>query len=261
MIAIRSSSIERKIKSLIPSKIKNIFLLIFINSYVGKLIKFLKIKFNLFGGRFNYALVSDIEASKIFFGLWESAEIRFSKRFAHSKTIIELGSCVGVTLGVLSNYRKNTKFICVEASKKNYDKLFSLKRMLSKNNYYIFINKAIAYGKDTVNFVESTTTGGKIDQSIKNKKNLVSAVTLTRILKENKINETFTLITDISGAEDEVFFKDSKALKKCTVIIAEIEDTSHYSADSQIKQLISLGFSITERYGKVFVLSNKNINQ
>ena len=52
---------------------------------------------------------------------------------------------------------------------------------------------------------------------------MVNTTTLSQILKENKIDEKFTLITDISGAENEIFFKDPMALKNCDTIIAELE--------------------------------------
>ena len=255
---IKTSSVERIIKSLTPNRIKKIVIFFLVNKLIGKIIKISKVKFNLFGGQFDYSLVSDIEAAKIFFGFWESAEIRFAKRFAFSKTIIELGSCVGVTLGVLSKYRKNTNFVCIEASKVNFEKLSYLKRNLSNSNNYTLINKAIKYGKGKVAFVHTTTTGAKIVESNKDEKNMVNTTTLSQILKENKIDEKFTLITDISGAENEIFFKDPMALKNCDTIIAELENTSKYSVESQIKKLSNLDFRIKERYGDIVVMiSNK----
>ena len=161
-----TSSLERKFKKILPSFFKNFTIFLLCNNYFGKLIKFFKIKTNLFGGFFDYSLVSDKDAARIFWGVWESAEIRFSKRFANSQTIIELGSSVGVTLGVLSKKRKNTKFICIEASKKNFENLKILKDQLSKENDYILINKALAYGVEEVSFFKlNTSTSHQIDFS------------------------------------------------------------------------------------------------
>jgi len=119
---LKTKSLERFVKSLIPLNLKKFLLFFLVNSFVGKLLKSLKISWNLFGGKFNYSLVSDRDAAKIFWGIWESAEIRFSKRFVSTNTVIELGSSVGVTLGVLSNTRTSTKFICLEASSENFAK-------------------------------------------------------------------------------------------------------------------------------------------
>jgi FkbM family methyltransferase len=255
MIDVKSISIERNFKRLIPAGIKTLVLFFLTNRIVGRVIKKLKIHNNLFGGRFNYELVSDIEAAKIFWGVWESAEIRFSKRFANTSTIIELGSSVGVTLGVLSSMRQNRKFICVEASKRNFEKLSLLLRTLPENNTYSLVNKAIAYGKDFVGFDSSSTTGSKIDEMIDDPNLFVPAITLSCLLNENQVFGTYTLITDIEGAEAEIFYKDESALKNCVCIIAELEDAFSHTIEEQIEKLLSIGFCLTERYGNVVVFS------
>lgn len=254
-INLRSSSIERKVKSLVPPSTKKLLLYFLLNPYIGKVIKLSNIRWNFFGGKFDYSLVSDKESAKIFWGLWESAEIRFAKRFAHSKTIIELGSSVGVTLGVLSNIRKHTKFICVEASLKNFEKLERLRLLLPSNNQYTCLNKAIAYGVDKVLFEFTTTTGSKISKNKKGAGSYVDAITLSDLLEENQIDGEYTLLADIEGAEESIFFKDEAALKKCVLIIAELENTSSHTIDEQINKLQHIGFSLTERYGSVVVMS------
>ena len=123
MIPIKSNSFERHLKRLIPDQVKKIIIMMLINKFTGRLIKFFKIRFTIIGGKYNYNLASDLEAAKIFFGLWESAEIRYSKKYAKSDVVIELGSSIGVTLALLSNIKKNTKFICLEASNTNFKKL------------------------------------------------------------------------------------------------------------------------------------------
>lgn len=256
---LKTKSLERFVKSLIPLNLKKFLLFFLVNSFVGKLLKSLKISWNLFGGKFNYSLVSDRDAAKIFWGIWESAEIRFSKRFVSTNTVIELGSSVGVTLGVLSNTRTSTKFICLEASSENFEKLSSLKKILSDSNEYILINKAIAYGAEKVNFNFTTATGSKIshESSISDSEtsSYVDTITLSKVLTENEVNDEFTLITDIEGAEEDVFFKDDKALSKCVLIIAELENTSSHTVNDQILKLKNIGFNLTERYGSVVVMS------
>ena len=221
------------------------------------MIKIFGIKFNLFGGVFDYSSVTTKEAASIFFGVWESAEIRFAKRFASSKIIIELGSSVGVALGVLSNILDKRKFICVEASKKNYKKLIHLKNFLPQTNEYILLNKAIAYDVSHVHFEHTSTVGSKIKEgNVKSSTSyVVSAITLSEILNQNVVKGPYTLITDIEGAESEIFFKDKIALKNCETIIAEIENVSKYTVDKQISELVKLGFKICERYGNVVVMT------
>ena len=254
-IDLKTTSLERKLKRLVSPNIKSFLLYFLLNSYVGKALKFFKIRWNLFGGKFDYSLVSDKDAAKIFWGIWESAEIRFAKRFAFSSTIIELGSSVGVTLGVLSNIRQHTKFICIEASLENFEKLNSLKLLLPTNNEYILVNKAIAYGVDKVCFEFTTATGSKINEKTTGLGSYVDATTLSDVLEENQIDSEYTLLADIEGAEEAVFFKDEAALKKCVLIIAELENTSSHTIDEQISKLQDIGFRLTERYGCVVVMS------
>lgn len=252
---LKSNSLERNFKSLIPLSIKKILIKIIVNSFIGKLIKISGIKLNLFGGVFDYSTVTAKEAASIFFGIWESAEIRFAKRFALSKTIIELGSSVGVTFGVLSNIRNNTKFILVEASKKNYQKLTLLKNSISeKKNKFFLVNKAIYYDNNYVNFEDNTSITSKISKkNLKtNKSYQVKAITLSAIIKKYIVKEPYTLILDIEGAESFIFFKDEKSLKKCETIIVELENTKSYTILEQINQLEKLGFKVLEWYGNVY---------
>lgn len=248
-----TTSVERKIKSAIPNNLKKLLIFLLTMSFWGKLIKISGIRNNLFGGIYDYSLVTDKQAARIFWGFWESAEIRFSKRFAKNKIIIELGSSIGVTLGVLSNILKDTTFICIEASLINFKKLQLLEEKLNKNNNYILVNKAIAYGVNKVDFITSENIiGSKINKTEK-KSDTIGTTTLRKILKENNLNENFTLITDIEGAEADIFFKDGNSLSLCSQIIAELENTSSYSIEEQVTKLLSYGFKIKERYGNVFV--------
>jgi FkbM family methyltransferase len=254
---IKTKSLERKIKNLIPLKLKNLIASLLVNNFAGFIIKKLKIKFNLYNGIFNYNLVSNHEAACIFFGIWESAEIRFAKRFAKSKSIIELGSSVGVMLGTLANNRDNTKFICVEAFRKIIRKLLKLQKSLPKKNKYLFLNKAIFYNNRYVNFEEKTTATSKITKNntktIKSYK--VKAVTLSKIIKKYSIKKPFTLISDIEGAEASIFFKDVSSLKYCEKIIVELENVALYTIKNQVLQIKKIGYKILENYGNVFVFS------
>ena len=81
---------------------------------------------------------------------------------------------------------------------------------------------------------------------------------LKTILKNFYINKKYTLITDIEGAESEIFFKDVKSLKNCEMIIAELEDTAKYSIIKQLRQLKKIGYSIIEYYSNVYVFQKLN---
>lgn len=252
---LKTASFERKIKYLIPNILKKTITKILSHQLIGFLIKKSGIKINLFGGFFDYSRVNNYEAALIFWGIWESAEIRFSKRFVNTRVIIELGSSVGVNFGSLTHHLKNKKFICVEASKENFKKLLGLKNQikLKKKHEYIMLNKAIHYKKNKIKFKHTSTSGSKIIE-----KNLdgdeIECITLKQILNNYNINENYTLISDIEGTESEIFFKDSESLKKCTTMILELENTADYSINDQIKKLNKLNFKVIEKYANVFVL-------
>ena len=161
-------------------------------------------------------------------------------------------------LGTLANQRYNTNFICVEASPINFEKLLRTKELLPNNsNKYKLINKAIAYGVNHAPFLHRTTKGSKVLKKKINGSIQLPCITLSEIIKQFKIEEEFSLITDIEGNETPIFFEDTKALNKCITIIAEIEDTSNASTIQQINQLKKIGFSVIEHYGRVYVFSKK----
>lgn len=233
-------------------KIKKYILFLLLHPIIGRLVKKFKIPINFFGGRFDYSIVSDIDAARIFWGLWESQEIRYAKRFAKTKTIIELGSSIGVTLGVLSNIRDKTKFICVEGSSNAFNKLISQKRNFKTTNSYEFINKVIAYGCNNILFGNASLRGSRIYKDFLRKgirlpKSSISkmpTITLCEIINFYKVKGPFTLITDIEGMEAEIFFHDAESLQNCQCIIAELENTYHYSINDQIKKLTDIGFKL-----------------
>jgi FkbM family methyltransferase len=240
--------------------IKNLIIKFFVNSLCGFIIKKFNFKFNLHNGIFDYTYVNNLEAASIFFGIWESAEIRFAKRFAKSKIIVELGSCVGVTFGVLANILDKKKFICVEASKKNYLILKKLSKLIpKKENLYFFLNNAIYYDSSYVNFQENTSITSKITpKNLKtNKSYKVKTLKLIDVIKMYSIKEPFTLISDIEGAEVPIFFEDRQSLKLCEMIIVELENTPLKSIKKQVMAIKKIGFKLLEFYGNVYVFESK----
>ena len=250
-----STSLERRFKGCVPSYAKKSVVNFLCAPVFGKVIKLLRLRFNLFGGYFDYSVVQDFEAAYIFWGFWESAEIRFAKRFIDCNTIIELGSSVGVTLGVLANQYQNKRFICIEASKPNFNKLEKLVTQLPSSNEYVLINKAISYGAEKVSFLHTTTTGSKICYTACEDKCYVKATTLSDVLIEHDVTDNFCLISDIEGAESSIFFEDESSLNNCEKIVAELENTDNYTIEQQLAKLLSFGFSLVERYGNVVVVT------
>ena len=114
------------------------------------------------------------------------------------------------------------------------------------------MNKVVAYDCKNILFARTSILGSRIYMDAmkrdiilnKNSIDKMPAITLNKILKLYKVKESFTLITDIEGMESEIFFKDSKSLKNCKCIIAELENTHLYSINDQIKKLTDIGFKL-----------------
>ena len=252
-----TNTFERRFKRMLPRKIKQCLRDIFASQIFGWCIKKFRIRKNVLGGTFDYSLVSNKEAGRIFWGIWEAAEIRFAKNYANSATIIELGSSVGVTLGVLSSQTmKPTRYVCVEANPRNYEKLRHLTKLLPTRHTYSLYNRAIDYsGEATVSFEILSTAGSRVATvDSRGPVSDVPAITLSSLLEKERI-KNYTLITDIEGAEAHIFSKDADALKECRTIIVELENTRSFSKRDQINLLTQVGFNIAESYGDVYVFT------
>jgi FkbM family methyltransferase len=255
MFKIKTTSIERKIKYLIPQKLKQIITNFLTSSLFGRIIKLLNPKFNLFNGYYNFSLVKNKEAAKIFFGIYESAEIRFVKRFVKNKIIIEIGSSIGVTLGVIlkSFFKKN--IFCIEPSKKNFGILKKINIEFGNDNVKL-INSAIDYsGRKHVLFKDASYTSSKIMAYKKNFNNStykVKTITLGEVIKKYQIKKYFTLIMDIEGSEASIFFKDAKSLNLCNQIICELHACKNFSIEDLVKKIQQINFILVERYNNVF---------
>ena len=87
MIETNSKNLERRIKRLIPGKFKMWFVRRLISPYMGRIVQVFCRK-TLMGARFNLKSVDPVSAAKIYFGVWESAEIRFSKNMLARTTLL-----------------------------------------------------------------------------------------------------------------------------------------------------------------------------
>lgn len=256
--SLKSTSLERRLKSLTPFALKKMVATVIAGPVAGKIIKFSRVKFTLLGGTFDYSLVEDVAAAGIFWGMWEGAEVRFAKRFAGNDTIVELGSSVGVTLGTLAKAYPKAHFVCVEASPRNFKLLNKLRESLSKDLNIKFFNKAIDYsGVESIGFSETSYTGSKIadHETAIEKTVAIKTMTLSEILAAVPVTGQYTLVTDIEGAEADIFYQDEAALKQCDKIICELENTPKYSMQDQVDRLCSIGFETVEIYGNVYFLA------
>ena len=187
MIKKNSKGVERRIKKNIPNSIKKIVLFFVVNKISGMFVQKVFSR-SMLGARYNFSLVSPVIASRIFFGLWESAEIRFSKKYVkNGDIVVELGSSIGVTLATLCSTKKLKTYISVEASSSSVQVLKSVVAEFSKCNI-ISINAAISYSTKTfVEFMETSFTGSRLKSSFVN--NSESTKSKTYKVKSIQLND------------------------------------------------------------------------
>jgi FkbM family methyltransferase len=255
-LQVQTTSLERKVKSLLPSSLKAALTQFLCIPPIGWLLQQLT-KNTLLGFQYPLQLVDSVTAARIFFGIHESAEIRFALRHCtHKAIVVELGCSIGVMAAALKRHKSIDQYIAVEPSTVNVEIARKVFRVINKD--VVICHKAISYGSEEKSFLQNT---GYITNAVMEgqKDNLagewVDNTTLSTILQEQGISGNYTLITDIEGAEADVFFKDVAALEKCDTIIAELEETEIYSMEEQAHQLKKLGFVLMERYGNVFAFS------
>ena len=196
-------------------------------------------------------------AASIYWGFYESAEIRFIHKYLrHDLPIIELGTSVGI-IACISRKKNSEQLVCVEANpelipviEKNFE--------LNEVKNYKIINAAIGYEKDKKSYFGkgNRNTSGKIINVRTKSSVLIKQITLSSILENEKIND-FILICDIEGAEAFILQNDSNALQNCKQIIIEthqinVNDTLIKSSDIR-DTIIGLGFTIKDKYGPNYV--------
>ena len=216
------------------------------------------------GFRFNLKndFVSKKNIASVFWGFYESAEIRFIEKYLNETTdVIELGSSLGVVSShIVSRLCVGQKLICVEANPnlvRNIEE--NIKRANKQGCTVSVINKAIGYHSKKVylqlssNNTETRVSGAddKSDQSI-----CIETSTLQQIVNDN-LTGNYTLVCDIEGSEIELLINDEAVLKKCTYLFIELHDTIYNTINYTVKQLRELivskhGFKEKDSYGNVY---------
>lgn len=258
-------SFERKFKYILPNILKKIISDLLTNEKIGKYIKYKNPRKNLLGASYDFSLLTPKVAALLYFGIWESAETRFCLKYVlPEENIIELGGSIGAIMATLNTKMNFKNYIIVEANKQNFNILQKIRDSFFENKNISIIHKAIS--KPSIskvyfsnNSVESNHIVDKADIKKSLNCKIVPSTYLSKIYKTYIDGSKYTLITDIEGAEINIFFHDEISLKSCEKIICELEDTTNYTVDDQLKKLNQIGFEIVEQYNNVFVLFSKNI--
>jgi FkbM family methyltransferase len=211
------------------------------------------------------AISPSIKAS-LFWGLYESAEIRFVQRYLRTDLdVVELGSSLGVvTCHIRRILPPGRRIVCVEADSSLLPILKStLQRNACAGNVTI-VTGAIDYApanRAGALFVPGPTSiegrlaaAGEAGAHVR-----VRPLTLSDVLQRGGIDGAFTLVCDIEGAEAEVAVHEEAALARCQQAIVELHpatlDNAPVGPDELLDRFIGRhGFHLRDRRGSVCVL-------
>jgi FkbM family methyltransferase len=208
------------------------------------------------------ATVTPHVKASLFWGFYESAEIRFVRRYLSAAyDAVELGSSLGVvSCHVRRKLRADRRLVCVEADRNLLSVLRSTLRLNACEDNVTILNGAIHYGLEaSVMFAAgaSNIEGRLATTSTKGSPFAVDAITLATVLSRGGIEGPFTLVCDIEGAEADLIQRERATLERCKQIIIECHPTLVNGVAVGPDQLGALlvrthGFALRARCGPVY---------
>jgi FkbM family methyltransferase len=199
-------------------------------------------------------------AASVFWGFYESAEIRFVEKYLRKDiNVIELGSSIGIVSShIASKIGGGRHFITVETNPFLIDTIQSnIKRHQKPGSTFEVLNNAVGHSADEVMIsitsnntetrvmeIEAVTDGVK-----------VKTVGFSDLVKKNG-NENYSLVCDIEGSEVQIILYEKEALKQCNQLFIELHDSiynnKHYSIQMLKDILVNThGFQIMKQHGPV----------
>lgn len=202
--------------------------------------------------------------ARIFWGKYERAELDFVARYpVGDGDIVELGASIGiVSLQLAARLAPGRKCVCVEA----HPALLSCwQRNMTAAGLQpkaVLVHAAIDYsGRSHVplsaghDSLSANTRAGAGTFT-------VPATTLGAIVSEHGIG-TYTLVSDIEGAEADLLFHDAAALRDCRQIVMELHPTMSggraVSRQELAERIRALGFAQIDCRGPVAVFARNQL--
>jgi len=207
--------------------------------------------------------IDQLNILRLFFNMYEKAEINFVKKYFINIDTIDLGCGIGCASGILTKKFNNYNFkkILVDFNKDNIKLVSSIfnYNKLSKKNLFI-INKIFTGDEKNISFTthQSTTdlTSGKIIASYTVPKTNNKTTNLLKIITKYKIKH-FQAIIDIEGEEFNFSKKTFISLKKCKKLIIEIHSNNPKKIKKLINNLLKLSnLKIIDQHNYVYYLEN-----
>lgn len=177
------------------------------------------------------AIAPSLKAA-LFWGIYESAEVRFVKEYLRSDLdVVELGSSLGVvSCQILRKLKPGARLVCVEANPHLLGTLQENLKQLSSGHDVSVVHGAVTNPSNglSVQIVlgADSTASHVIEDNGVQEGVPVPALTLSNILRDNQIAGSFSLVSDIEGAEVCFIENDSVALRQCEQVLIELHETS-----------------------------------
>jgi FkbM family methyltransferase len=193
---------------------------------------------------------------ELFTNKYEAAERQAVARYLKREIpVIELGGSMGVVACMTNRLLKNpTAHVVVEANPLAIPQL-ELNKKLNGSHFEI-VNRAIAYGTDSVTFRPSANlAGNSITRAGDQPPVTVDTCELGDLVQDRGFKK-FTLVCDIEGLEYDLVCHEGDILKNADTIIMETH--ARYIGADKFREMMAkiedLGFTIVEEIGFVVVL-------
>jgi len=257
--------IKDRLRGFIPRAAKDLFIRVALSDAVGHVVgATFRDAIPYRGSRIctRSALVQASTKAWLFFGLYERAEVDQVRAFVEpGATVLELGGSIGVnSVQIARRIGARGRLIVVEP---NPELCGLLTENLERNCPEVsatVVSAALSYaegplrltyerGRNSLKGVTSESGGiGVIDG--------IEAVSLRQLIESFALDD-FVLVSDMEGAEAEMFLVDGDSVGRARLIIAELDPGSHggepVAVDRQISELRALGFEIVHRHGNRIV--------
>ena len=194
-------------------------------------------------------LVSKKIIGMVFWGFYESAEIRFVENYLDSNLdVLELGGSIGILSShIAAKLHPGKQLVTIEANPALLNSLeTNISRHIANKVSYKVMNYAISYVNSTVSlniYKDNTTTATRV--IAEDTGTPVNATTIRSIVRECNLNK-YALVCDIEGSEIEIFLNEDKIFEQCTQLFIELHDTEYEGNFYGVNDLKNL---IQDRHG------------
>lgn len=203
--------------------------------------------------------ITDSVKARLFWGIYESAEIRFTRQFLGSDLdVVELGSSLGVVSCHIARKINGRRLVCVEANPALAESIKTNLRVNVPSANCEVLTAAIDCAPSSTGMAQLQVGATNLVSSLGPSSSptvRVEAITLSEVLSRYGVCE-YALVCDIEGAEHALFLYDREALKGCKCIIAELHSTTLCDRVVDVDEVVEMichdcGFMLRARRGAV----------